>query len=129
MFYLTSKFHDNRVNTLGFMEGGLLKTPPAQCQYNVTNTSICLKVNYLKFDVSKYQNSRTRRQVVDCFIFCPSKPYGKLFSKNALKGSAALWFCQNRGIVTRIQTPTKVIEELKNIILSCNSLVSNLLIC
>ena len=22
MFYLTSKFHDNRVNTFGFMEGG-----------------------------------------------------------------------------------------------------------
>ena len=29
MFYLTSKFRDNRVNTLGFMEGGeLLKPPP-----------------------------------------------------------------------------------------------------
>ena len=28
MFYLTSKFHDNRVNTFGFMEGGgLLKAP------------------------------------------------------------------------------------------------------
>ena len=27
MFYLTSKFHDNRVNTFGFMEGGLLKPP------------------------------------------------------------------------------------------------------
>ena len=38
-----------------------------------------------------------RRQVVDFFIFCLNKPYGKLFSKNALKGSAALWFCQNRG--------------------------------
>ena len=30
MFYLTSKFHGNRVNTFGFMEGGLLKPPPAQ---------------------------------------------------------------------------------------------------
>ena len=28
MFYLTSKFHDNGVNTFGFMEGGLLKSPP-----------------------------------------------------------------------------------------------------
>ena len=33
MFYLTSKFHVNRINTFGFMEdgeggGGLLKTPP-----------------------------------------------------------------------------------------------------
>ena len=29
MFYLTSKFHDNRVNTFGFMEGvGLLKPSP-----------------------------------------------------------------------------------------------------
>ena len=28
MFYLTSKFHNNRVNTFGFMEGGLLKRPP-----------------------------------------------------------------------------------------------------
>ena len=28
MFYLTSKFYDNRVNTLGFMEGGPLKPPP-----------------------------------------------------------------------------------------------------
>ena len=29
MFYLTSKFHDNRVNAFGFMEGGgLLKPPP-----------------------------------------------------------------------------------------------------
>ena len=36
-------------------------------------------------NVSKYQNSRTRRQVVDFFIFCLNKPYGKLFSKNALK--------------------------------------------
>ena len=51
----------------------------------------------LRVNVSKYQNSRTRRQVVDFFIFCLNKPYGKLFSKNALKGSAALWFCQNRG--------------------------------
>ena len=35
--------------------------------------------------------------VVDFFILCLNKPYGKLFSKNTLKGSAALWFCQNRG--------------------------------
>ena len=30
MFYLTSKFHGNRVSTVGFMEGegGLLKGPP-----------------------------------------------------------------------------------------------------
>ena len=28
MFYLTSKFHDNRVNTFGFMEGGGVETPP-----------------------------------------------------------------------------------------------------
>ena len=28
MFYLTSKFHVNRINTFGFMEGGLLKPPP-----------------------------------------------------------------------------------------------------
>ena len=30
MFYLTSKFHDNRVNAFGFMVGGggLLKPPP-----------------------------------------------------------------------------------------------------
>ena len=54
--------------------------------------SVLLSVN-----VSKYQNSWTRRQVVDFFIFCLNKLYGKLFSKNALKGSAALWFCQNRG--------------------------------
>ena len=52
---------------------------------------------YLRVNVSKYQNSRTRRQVVDFFILCLNKPYGKLFSKNPLKGSAALWFCQNRG--------------------------------
>ena len=52
---------------------------------------------YIRVNVSKYQNLRTRRQVVDFFIFCLNKPYGKFFSKNALKGSAALWFCQNRG--------------------------------
>ena len=28
MFYLTSKFHDNRVNTFGFMEGFFYKPPP-----------------------------------------------------------------------------------------------------
>ena len=30
MFYLTSKFHGNRVNTFGFMEGGgrAFETPP-----------------------------------------------------------------------------------------------------
>ena len=49
-----------------------------------------------RVNVSKYQNSRTRRQVIDFFILCLNKPYGRLFSKNALKGSAALWFCQNR---------------------------------
>ena len=52
---------------------------------------------YLRVNVSKYQNSRSRRQVVDFFMPFLNKPYGKLFSKNASKGSAALWFCQNRG--------------------------------
>ena len=45
-------------------------------------------------------NIKIRGRVVRCsifFIFCLNKPYGKLFSKNALKGLAALWFCQNRG--------------------------------
>ena len=28
MFYLTSNFHDDGVNTFGFMERGLLKPPP-----------------------------------------------------------------------------------------------------
>ena len=28
MFYLTSKFHGNRVNTFGFMEGGAFEAPP-----------------------------------------------------------------------------------------------------
>ena len=35
MFYLTSKFHDNCVNSFGFMEGGggwLLKPPPSKAQ-------------------------------------------------------------------------------------------------
>ena len=33
MFYLTSKFHVNRINSFGFMEGGgLLKPPPPQTQ-------------------------------------------------------------------------------------------------
>ena len=40
---------------------------------------------------------RVVRSVVNFFTFCLNKPYGKLFSKNALKVSAALWFCQNRG--------------------------------
>ena len=40
---------------------------------------------------------RIVRSVVNFFTFCLNKPYGKLFSKNALKVSAALWFCQNRG--------------------------------
>ena len=54
-------------------------------------------IKYLRVNVSKYRNSLTRRPVVDFFIFCLNKPYGNLFSKNALKGSAVLWFCQNRG--------------------------------
>ena len=64
---------------------------------NVTQRANCNFRKRLRVNVSKYQNSRTCRQVVDFFIFCLNKPYGKLFSKNALKGSAALWFCQNRG--------------------------------
>ena len=33
MFYLTSKFHDNRVNNFGFIEGGgAFKAPPPQAQ-------------------------------------------------------------------------------------------------
>ena len=34
MFFLTSKFHDNRFNTFGFMGGGggLLKLPPPHTQ-------------------------------------------------------------------------------------------------
>ena len=32
MFYLTSTFHDNRVNTFGFMEGGGLLKPSPQAQ-------------------------------------------------------------------------------------------------
>ena len=57
----------------------------ARWQTFLMNVIIGLRVN-----ASKYQNSRTRRQVVDFFILCLNKPYGKLFSKNALKGSAAL---------------------------------------
>ena len=32
MFYLTSKFHDSRVNTFGFMEGGGFWSSPPQAQ-------------------------------------------------------------------------------------------------
>ena len=32
MLYLTSKFHDNRVNTFGFMEGGGAIEAPPQAQ-------------------------------------------------------------------------------------------------
>ena len=32
MFYLASKFHGNRVNTFGFMEGGLWSPPPPPAQ-------------------------------------------------------------------------------------------------
>ena len=32
MFYLTSKFHVNRVNTLGFMEGGRAFKASSQAQ-------------------------------------------------------------------------------------------------
>ena len=53
--------------------------------------------NKSRVNVSKYQNSRSRRQVIDFVIFCLDKAYGKLFSKNTLKGSAALYFFQNRG--------------------------------
>ena len=52
----------------------------------------CCCFCHLRVNVSKYQNSRTRRQVVDFFILCLNKPYGKLFSKNALKGS---WHISN----------------------------------
>ena len=44
----------------------------------------------LRVNVGKYQNLRSRRQVIDFFIFCLNKAYGKLFSKNTLKGSAVL---------------------------------------
>ena len=35
--------------------------------------------------------------MVDFFILCLNKPYGKLFSKNALKGLAALGFVKSEG--------------------------------
>ena len=57
-----------------------------------TTAELCLRVN-----VSKYQNSRTRRQVVDFFILCLNKPYGKLFSKNALKVQQCFGFVKIEG--------------------------------
>ena len=44
----------------------------------------CLRVN-----VSKCQNSRSHCYVIDFFIFCLNKAYGKLFLKNTLKGSGS----------------------------------------
>ena len=43
----------------------------------------------LKINVSKCQNSRSHCDVIDFFIFCLNKAYGKLFLKNALKGSGS----------------------------------------
>ena len=85
------------------------QTPCSSKQrYKHSNISICnnlrrgpfeVALQMLRVNVSKYQNSRSRRQVIDFFIFCVNKAYayGKLFSKNAMNGSAALYFLQNRG--------------------------------
>ena len=51
MFYLTSKFHDNRVNTFGFMEGGggggLLKPSPQAQELQKSPGGIGLTVSLL----------------------------------------------------------------------------------
>ena len=60
---------------------------------------------FLRVNVSKYQNSRSRRQVIDFIIFCLNKAYGKLFSKNALKGSAALSFFKIEGSLKHAISP------------------------
>ena len=64
-------------------------------------------IKHLRVNVSKYQNSRSRRQVIDFFIFCLNKAYGKLFSKNALKVLAALYFFKIEGSLKYAISPLR----------------------
>ena len=58
----------------------------------------------LRVNVSKNQNLRSRRQVIDFFIVCLNKPYGKLFLKNTFfeeyieRFSSALDFPKSREV-------------------------------
>ena len=48
MFYLTSKFHDNRVNHFGFMEGGAFEAPPQAQELQKSPGGIGLTPVYLQ---------------------------------------------------------------------------------
>ena len=61
---------------------------------------ISISIRRLRVNVSKYQNSRLRRQVIDFFIFCLNKPYVNLFSK-------IHWKVQQRFIFFKIEGSLK----------------------
>ena len=83
MFYLTSKFNDNRVNTFGFMEGGAFETPlgpgtPKKPRRNGVKVdsdfrriSLTKKVNYKVFESFIYK----------CLFQTSSTPYCSVPSK------------------------------------------------
>ena len=48
MFYLISKFHDNRVNTFGFMEGGFWSPSPQAQELQKSLGGVRLKSVRLK---------------------------------------------------------------------------------
>ena len=61
MFYLTSKFHDDSVNTFGFVEGGeLLKPlPPRSRNSEKAQAQLCT-VQYLPYKVLQFCTSHTK---------------------------------------------------------------------
>ena len=68
MFYLTSKFHDNCVNTFGFMEGGggLLRPPQAQ-ELRKSQGRIGLSYQSLCYSPVKFYGHRCKVSRVGTF--------------------------------------------------------------
>ena len=56
MFYLTSKFHDNRVNTFGFMEEGGVWSPPRPQALELQKSSGGIGLVFVKENTFKYHS-------------------------------------------------------------------------
>ena len=44
MLYITSKFHEDSVNTIGFLEGGLLKPPPPELRKSPGGRELSIQI-------------------------------------------------------------------------------------
>ena len=87
MFSLTSKFHDNRVNTFGFMEGGLLKSHPPPRPRNSKKAKGGIGLSFCSIVNLSSKNERNVLVTIHIFrnrtsiwVFCiQDKPYDSKF--------------------------------------------------